>query len=395
MSDLTPFSVQYAETTPLKHRQDLGQFFTIKSLRELAVECLPKIIGAEIAELSCGSGEFVDTILEHFPQCHIDAVEVDPPLYDHCVGKYAGKNVTVFNQDALTFSPKKKYKFVIGNPPYFEYDPADDVAKEYEDVIGGRPNIYALFIKKGIDLLEPGGYLSFVIPTSMLNGSYFAPLRQYIITKCSIVKMIVKDDDHFDGALQNVMIFVLRKERNNGNYVFYRNGITIFTTKKDELSKLFDGSSYLMELGFGVKTGTVVWNQHKEKLSQDPQDVSLIWSHNIENEKTLEKKPQYIKWDKDVETKPVIAVNRVTGSGENAVIKACLINKPRFVCENHVNVIFQREKTPISIEQLLPHIRNKRALDAMRMITGNTQISKTELEMLFPIWGVNPIDPFE
>lgn len=385
---LSEFSLDYIKNTDIKHRQKLGQYFTNKPLRDLALKALPRFGNADIAELSCGSGEFIDDILEYFPYPRVDAIEIDETLANHCLKKYQiNDNVKVFHADALDFTFTKKYKYVIGNPPYFEFKPSKKLLGEYEEVIAGRPNIYTFFIKLGVDLLDDGGYLSFVVPTSMLNGAYFSKLRKYIADRCSIVEIIIEGDRQFEGALQNIMILVLKKEQSpSRNFIFEHNGVMIFTPQWKELEGVFATCKTLHELGFKVKTGTVVWNQHKEKLSHNENDTLLVWAHNITNKgfQQSDKKPQYIKGFES-EADQVIAVNRITGCGEKAFLKACLIQRDNFVCENHVNVICDTSEWLV-LEELLPHIQDPKAISVLRKITGNTQVSKTELEKLLPIW---------
>ena len=49
-------------------------------------------------------------------------------------------------------------------------------------------------------------------------------------------------------------------------------------------------------------------------------------------------------------------------------------------------MIIPNELSLMTLPELLPHIRNPKAIETLRKITGNTQISKTELEKLLPIW---------
>jgi adenine-specific DNA-methyltransferase len=431
--ELSDFSLEYQNKTKQEHRQKYGQYFTQKSLRDLALKCLPKTEqDISIVELSCGSGEFISSILEKYPNAQIDGYEIEFALAKHCQERFSDNhNVHIFNVNTLEYylskgffsnGKEKRYKFCIGNPPYFELDAekksdsksptlGSKLREKYKDIINGRPNIYAIFIKLGIDLLEDNGYLSYVVPTSMLNGSYFSKLRDYIIKTCSIVDIILKDANHFDGALQNVMILILKKAPNDGRFIFSHNGITIFTPEWKSLQNTFSSAKTLSELGFVVKTGNVVWNQRKDYLSNDNNDTLLIWADNITkngfslndhkttttSKKTNKKikKYQYIKNIKkeELQNGPVIVVNRISGVGKSASLRACLYNnKKGFVCENHVNVISATKDACMTIQDLLPHIQKYQAMKVIRKITGNTQVSKTELEKLFPIWVSNNQD---
>ena len=73
----------------------------------------------------------------------------------------------------------------------------------------------------------------------------------------------------------------------------------------------------------------------------------------------------------------------------------------KFIAENHVNVIFPPQKQEqigidfktkqdkkrkfLSLEDLVRQLSSTKKMEIVKNITGNTQISKTELENLFPI----------
>ena len=73
----------------------------------------------------------------------------------------------------------------------------------------------------------------------------------------------------------------------------------------------------------------------------------------------------------------------------------------KFIAENHVNVIFppskQKQtrmnlgiksagkKISLSLQNIVNQLSSIEKLEIVKNITGNTQISKTELENLFPI----------
>ncbi len=91
---------------------------------------------------------------------------------------------------------------------------------------------------------------------------------------------------------------------------------------------------------------------------------------------------QYIYTD-NYNTNRAIVVNRITGSGKNAAIRAAIVNKKKWLAENHVNVI-EKCNSIVSLESICEQIVSRDTLSAIRIITGNTQISKTELLNLVP-----------
>lgn len=396
IEEYTKESIDYLKNTDIKKRKKLGQYFTPKSIRELLISKLPKKDNADILDPACGSGEFLLSCKKYFKNPILYGFDIDKKLIN--ISSKLVKNASIKNFDFLNIDiNKKKYDYIIGNPPYFELKLNEEIKKKYFDIIKGRVNIFSLFIKTGLDLLKDGGYLAYVVPPSMNNGAYFSKLREYIIKNSSLEYLhIIDGADNFHLANQKVMLIILKKtnSKKSSKYIFKKNGITIFTEDKKFLNKAYKNTVSLKDIGYTVKTGSIIWNEHKEKLTNDKNNSTLlIWASNINNGKIIigytKGKPQYIKnISNDLIIKSrVVVVNRITGSSKDINIKAAMVNEKEFVCENHVNVIYMSKNANCnySLEDILKALQDKTNIKVMRLISGNTQISQTELERLLPI----------
>lgn len=396
IEEYTKESIDYLKNTDIKKRKKLGQYFTPKSIRELLLSKLPKKDNADILDPACGSGEFLLSCKKYFKNPILYGFDIDKKLIN--IASKLVKNASIKNFDFLNIDiNKKKYDYIIGNPPYFELKLNEEIKKKYFDIIKGRVNIFSLFIKTGLDLLKDGGYLAYVVPPSMNNGAYFSKLREYIIKNSSLEYLhIIDGADNFHLANQKVMLIILKKtnSKKSSKYIFKKNRITIFTEDKKFLNKAYKNTVSLKDIGYTVKTGSIIWNEHKEKLTNDKNNSTLlIWASNINNGKIIigytKGKPQYIKnISSDLIIKSrVVVVNRITGSSKDINIKAAIVNEKEFVCENHVNVIYMSKNANCnySLEDIFKALQDKTNIKVMRLISGNTQISKTELERLLPI----------
>ena len=396
IEEYTKESIDYLKNTDIKKRKKLGQYFTPKSIRELLLSKLPKKDNADILDPACGSGEFLLSCKKYFKNPILYGFDIDKKLIN--ISSKLVKNASIKNFDFLNIDiNKKKYDYIIGNPPYFELKLNEEIKKKYFDIIKGRVNIFSLFIKTGLDLLKDGGYLAYVVPPSMNNGAYFSKLREYITKNSSLEYLhIIDGADNFHLANQKVMLIILKKtnSKKSSKYIFKKNGITIFTEDKNFLNKSYKNTISLKDIGYTVKTGNIIWNEHKEKLTNDKNNSTLlIWASNINNGKIIigytKGKPQYIKnISNDLIIKSrVVVVNRITGSSKDINIKAAIVNEKEFVCENHVNVIYMSKNANCnySLEDIFKALQDKTNIKVMRLISGNTQISKTELERLLPI----------
>lgn len=404
-NEFTKETIKYLNETDIGRRKSLGQYFTPKSIRESLLEKLPKEIkNLKILDPACGTGEFLLSARKYFKNSSLYGWDIDKKLVE--ISKKIIPESNIKNTDSLLNDEVGKFDFVIGNPPYFEFSPSSEIKRKFKDIINGRTNIFSLFIYQGLRLLKDDGHLAFVVPPSMNNGAYFQKLRKFIVENANIEYLrVLKDPKLFHGALQSTMLLILKKGKNKGNYIFKKNGILIFSEKADYLKKTFQNKITLYDLNYKVKTGRLVWNQHKRFLTNDPKEsIPLIWAHNIGEEGELkfpisrEDKPQYVKI-KNYDVGPAVVVNRITGSINSVKLRAAIIPAgKKFIAENHVNVIFppsqknqlkldfqNTKQKRLSLSKITKQLFSKEKLEVIKNITGNTQISKTELEKLFPI----------
>ncbi len=388
--ELHPETLRVLETVPPGERSRRGQFFTPRRLREEVLGRIPRLVRPRVLDPACGTGEFLLSAREHFVEPELYCWEVDPKLAE--IAKRVVPEAKVEVVDSLTKPFREEFDVIVTNPPYYEFRSDGWVRERFKEVIWGRVNMYALFVYLSLRLLKPGGWLGLVVSSSMNNGAYFKKLREYVVRVADIAYMRVLDDPYvFEGVNHTFQVLVLRKAPNTGRYVFRRGGILIFSERAEELKKAFEGSATLGELGYRVQTGRVVWNQHRDKLTDDPsQGVLLVWSHNIRGGRLVlgsGRRPQYIRWGGRVDRGPAIVVKRVTGHPKRLRLEAALVPPGvTFVAENHVNVVYPPPNATLEeMEEIVRQLNDPRTWEVLSYITGNTQVSKNELENLVPV----------
>ena len=407
-SDLT---IQYLQGRSKEERSPLGQFITPRSLRKALVDEIKLKPGMKVLDPGVGTGEFLATCLEVEPNLYVEGWDIDDKVAT--VAEKLVPKATIKVLSALEQEPKEFFDVVIGNPPYFEMRNLEATVKhKFQDVIGGRPNIFSLFFAVGIWSLKPGGKLGFVVPPSMNNGAFFSKLRSFILKHSSIEFLKVFDDSKlFVDAQTAVQLIVLQKGKASEKYTVdlgklgkSNNNRTIFVEDKLSFEEEFNKRSTLWNLGYEAVTGSLVWNQNRQMLREKKEQhcVPLIWAHNITDAREIvlneahPKKPQYI-YSKDPIKGPAIVVNRITGSvGHGSLRCAKVPNDFDFLGENHVNVIRQRPNHPqyVSWDELLDLLRAPNINMRIQKLTGNTQISCIELTYFLPLdKQIDPILP--
>ena len=142
-------------------------------------------------------------------------------------------------------------------------------------------------------MLNDDGILSFILPKNFLNCLSFDKTRKYIGKHFQILHIIECNDDKYIETQQDTIILIIQKKIscNNTAFILEINNYTIFANENNSktIKKLFKNSKSLLELGFKVSVGNVVWNQCKDLLTDDKSKTRLIYSSDIENNTLIKK----------------------------------------------------------------------------------------------------------
>ena len=131
-----------------KEKKENGIYFTPPSTIQKNIDLLKIYMPTvnSILEPSCGSGEYVNYLNNHYKNKEITAIEYNKQIYDD-IKLNIPKNVNLINGDYLKYDNDKLYDLIIGNPPYYVMK-KKDVSKKYYTYFDGRPNIFILFIRR-------------------------------------------------------------------------------------------------------------------------------------------------------------------------------------------------------------------------------------------------------
>ena len=166
---------------------------------------------------------------------------------------------------------------IVGNPPYVftrDVEFGDTVKNYYKNTYlnlieksektkanqTGKVNLFALFILRGISLINNSGLFSYIIPNTVLRTTVYEGVRKYLLDNKSIKRIIDLKAGVFKGVTASTVILILgnnKKEKQveiidnpvginyiNGNHtiidksLFYKNpsySFNIFVNPFDEL----------------------------------------------------------------------------------------------------------------------------------------------------------------
>ncbi|NVM52683.1 MAG: N-6 DNA methylase [Candidatus Helarchaeota archaeon] len=151
--------------------------------------------------------------------------------------------------------PSNYFDVVIGNPPYFLISQEErsalrgkqfhttfhpmNLIKKYQTNYKSwpkenqDPNIFYLFIERGVQLLRNQGYLAFIVPDILISGNTTENLRKVILETCCIKKLILIDGQVFEEKGISNIIIVL--QRCNEKKIRAENKVEVISTSTLEL----------------------------------------------------------------------------------------------------------------------------------------------------------------
>jgi tRNA1(Val) A37 N6-methylase TrmN6 len=320
-----------------EHRQQMGQFFTGEKIKKYVRGMIAKceIEPSLCLEPSFGSGELLD-VLSMYPDENVTGYEIEKSLYDQ-VSNIC--NVRTHNTDFLLANHTNGYDLIVSNPPYNELNKCQNCA-EYQEIYGdwieGKSNIYFLFIKKCIDLLNPGGVAIFIVPNTFKASVSCAKIRKHVLSVVDIVD--VKNFGKFSNDVaQDVMCITMRRQDSTGAHTLrIRDSVIISDTREPIVY-----TKTIRDTGANIHIGKIVWNQHKEYLRSSG-DTLLIYSANMCAQNTVKltkSSRQYIETDqKNITTAPCLLMKRLVTSGNNYVPTCYKLTKNAAI-ENHIFTI--------------------------------------------------------
>ena len=227
----------------------------------------------------------------------------------------AGNKAFNWNDEFKDIMAQGGFDVIIGNPPYgaelneksknYIYDNYNSV--EYQI------DTYVVFIEKALDLLKIGGKLSFIVPSTWLNMHYFTKIRELIISKTKLEKVILFKYQVFEDVTAETCIFVCSKnlyninqvqiayfdntaQINNVNYNLIsqkywfenvKNGFNIFYNQEkiNIINKIFKSSvklGYVVDIKNGIKP-YLVGKGHPKQTREDLKN--RIYDANIQKER--------------------------------------------------------------------------------------------------------------
>ncbi len=127
------------------------------------------------------------------------------------------QNLTiVMRANALTSRKRRKTAtHEVGNPPYRRLSAVEHTKMQarFADISSGRLNLYAMFMRRALEDISPGGLVAHVVPASFLGGPEFSAFRRRLLelAEVLVIDLIDQRGDVFVDATQDACFAVLRR----------------------------------------------------------------------------------------------------------------------------------------------------------------------------------------
>jgi adenine-specific DNA-methyltransferase len=204
-------------------RKARGAFFTPVALAEFVTEWALRTSADRVLEPSCGEAAFLSAAGRRLRALGgrgaLFGLDVHPPsiraarrLLDH-QGLSAELRVADFFEEA---KPPRGFDVVIGNPPYIRYQSfsgkerasAQQAALAQGVRLSGLANAWAAFVVHAASFLSGDGRLALVLPASLLSVNYAAPVRRFLLSRFSAVKLVLFEERVFPDVLEEVVLLL-------------------------------------------------------------------------------------------------------------------------------------------------------------------------------------------
>jgi len=224
----------------MNSKKDLGQYFTVSERLQRWVFDKTNNKDEELLEPSFGAGHLLKPFIEYNKNYKMSCYEVDESI----------KPIVAFSNQSINYgdftkqSIDKKFKTIIGNPPYVKQKSSQ--------------NLYIKFIEICFNLLDTSGELIFIVPSDFIKLTSSSKLIDKMIKAGSFTDFLFPHDESlFEGASVDVVVFRYEKDLKTKNVLVndenkicnVTNGIITFSDKEK--------TGELLETQFNVYVGIV------------------------------------------------------------------------------------------------------------------------------------------
>lgn len=255
----TTESLSYENSLSEDFKKNNGIFYTDTQLANAVIDFLAIPANASVIDPSCGSGSFLHCMKEKgytdLVGCDFDLTTVKKCKELTGLGKiYRMDTLSKTGEEILKKVRRKKFDYVIGNPPYapISKDTVLDASSEFSSMVkNSGNNLFVAAIYRAFEIVKEDGYVSFIIPKNLLHISSYKEIRQKLLREKRLVS-IIELGIHFKTVRGEQIVLTFQNKYVEDNKVqfyqhtkgkieflseveqnYYKNEIIVFTSMNE------------------------------------------------------------------------------------------------------------------------------------------------------------------
>jgi adenine-specific DNA-methyltransferase len=252
--------------TTTKSKKDLGQYFTVSDELQQFVFDNVKYKSCELLEPSFGAGHLLSKFTEYNKNYPMTCYELDDTIKQVVsFNKFQDCRYGDFTKEVII----KKFKTIIGNPPY---------VKTKKDT-----NLYIKFVELCYKYLDDDGEMIFIVPSDFIKATRASSIITEMTAAGSFTDFLFPNNERlFDNANIDVVVFryekglKTKKSTVNGNVMFcnVNRGIITFSDYKvagvpfEELFNIYVGIVSGRDEIYKVPFGNIDVQVDKDKVEK-------------------------------------------------------------------------------------------------------------------------------
>ena len=202
--------------------RDKGQFWTPSWVAEAMISYVTEKTDL-VFDPATGRGAFFEALIK-LKKINISyfGTDVDADVLSDTI--YNNDNCVVENRDFIKNPPQRKFRSIVGNPPYIRHHRIDEETKKILKrisakvtgfTIDGRAGYHIYFFLQALSLLEKDGKLAFIMPSDTCEGVFATKLWKWISENFCIESVITFDENAtpFPNVDTNAIIFLIKKSQ--------------------------------------------------------------------------------------------------------------------------------------------------------------------------------------
>ena len=215
-----------------------GGYYTSSDLADWIASWAVRSPDDRVLEPSCGDGNFLVASARRLLSLGVSPQSVDKQLVGVEIvegealsarGRLAeilgtDESNAVDNDDFFNWwsqPDRGSFDAVVGNPPFIRYqtfpEPHRSRAMEIMQQLGLKPNkltnIWVPFVAAAVSALSDGGRMALVLPAELLQVTYAAQLRRFLVDRFDEIHIVACNELFFERAEQEVVVLLAEGAR--------------------------------------------------------------------------------------------------------------------------------------------------------------------------------------